>query len=90
MSEVTNAGLRLKDISDWLKIIGLAVLGVLGYANLTNTVKEHTQQLNDVKTQLDKEESDRKEDNIRMYRKLGAIEFYLCSKDSNHCDPNKN
>lgn len=77
--------LNAKDISDWLKIILLLAALVTAYVRLSDQVSGHSQQINEVNQKLDLMKSDNEQRNDDLQKKIGGIEFYLCSKDSKHC-----
>jgi len=80
--------LRLKDISDWLKIVAVVVTMALGYARISEQVAQHTSQLSDVRSELSKMREENRTRDMDMQYKIGSIQLYLCSKDTSHCDPN--
>lgn len=81
--------LNMKDVSDWLKIIALLAAIIIGYTKLSDQVSGHTDQISQVNQKLDMMKTDNEQRNRDLQRKVGAIEFYLCSKDSRHCGDNE-
>jgi hypothetical protein len=77
--------LNMKDLSDWLKIIALLIGLVMAYSKLSYQVAGHTQQIENVTQQIGEMRKENEDRNESLQRKIGAIEFYLCSKDSTHC-----
>jgi hypothetical protein len=89
VEQMTN-GMKLKDVSDWIKILVLLATMVAGYVSLRDQVNEHTNQLEQVKDQIGEMRKENQTRNYDMQRKVGAIQMYLCSKDSTHCTPDNN
>ena len=87
MEQLTNGGLRIKDISDWLKVAAVIGTMIVGYVRLSDQVAGHTNQIADVQQQIIKMRDENRARAIDTQRKLGAIQMYLCSKDSTRCDP---
>ena len=79
--------LNFKDVSDWIKIILLLATLITGYVRLSDQVAGHTAQIEQVQVQVVKMRNENRVRNTDMQKKVGAIEMYLCSKDSAHCAP---
>ena len=77
--------LNMKDISDWVKIIILGIGLVTAYNKLSYQVQGHTQQIENVNQQIGEMRKENETRSKSLQREIGAIEFYLCSRDSTHC-----
>jgi hypothetical protein len=78
--------LNMKDVSDWLKILMLLGALITGYVRLSAKVDNHTDQLTEVRTQIDSMRGENRQRNYDLQKKVGAIQMYLCSKDNTHCN----
>jgi len=60
---------------------------IFGYARISEQVGQHTNQLAHVESEIGKMREENRTRDMDMQYKIGAIQMYLCSKDSAHCDP---
>jgi hypothetical protein len=84
-TESGQISLNFKDVSDWVKVIVLLAGVITGYVRISDQVAAHTAQIANVQDQVVKMRNENRTRNDDMQHKVGAIEMYLCSKDSAHC-----